>query len=152
MNKVICLAYLLIALACKCCMIKPVKKSREITVLSNNVDSIGKEYKVYKIDSIDNFYLLYAKSGNWSYKIISKKENQTKCNNVIQVSEKYDFNLKDAKLVTVGTGDSTRNVYLFNVSCLVYNDTTEICIEKSSNLIAGLFIAENVKGLCFFSR
>lgn len=152
MNKLLFFLYFIIAIVCICCVVKPGEKPRKSTVFSNNMNSSAKEYEVYKIDSIDNFYLLYARKGGWSYKIISKKENQGECDNIIQVSKRYDLELKDAKWVTVGRGDSTRTVYLFNVSCLVYNDTTEICIEKNDSLIAGLFVAENVKGLCLWQH
>lgn len=105
-------------------------------------------FEVYKIDSIDNFYLVYAKKDGWGYKILSEKSNVKQCKKLVSLNEKFDFKLRSAKEVTVGAGDSIRNVYLFNVSCLVYNDTTEICIEHKEGLIAGLFIADNIKGLC----
>jgi hypothetical protein len=49
-------------------------------------------YRVDKIDSINNYYLIYASKEDTSYKIISKKK-QTKSGIKIQVKGIYDFRL-----------------------------------------------------------
>lgn len=152
MNKIIFSFCIVSAIACNYCMNKPLQKKGNPSGNSAEYNNLREgAFEVYKIDSVDNFYLIYAKKDGWEYKILSEKSNGKLCNELVAVNKKFDFKLRSAKEVTVGAADSIRNVYLFNVSCLVYNDTTEICIEHKEGMIAGLFIADNIRGLCLQS-
>ena len=105
---------------------------------SNNVNT----YMVYKIDSINSFYLIYAKKQDTLYKIVSKKARLTNCE-LIQVNKGYPFILH-SRLASRKIGNAPILPGLVN--CFYYGDSTSICLEKS---IYDLHSAENVKGLCF---
>lgn|GEM_PF-1344359 len=108
--------------------------------------NITTSYKVYKIDSINSFYLIYAKRNDSLYKIVSKKATIISCNKIEKDGE-YDFNLH-SRLSDRRIGNKEilpQNSLLVN--CFSYDDSTTICLERDS--INDLFYADNVKGLCF---
>lgn len=49
-------------------------------------------YKVYKIDSIRNYYLIYVRKKDTLYKIVSEKTALINCN-LIRINQEYDFKL-----------------------------------------------------------
>jgi hypothetical protein len=106
-------------------------------------------YKVYKIDSINNFYLIYAKKNDSLYKIVSKKEGIGNCNR-IQEGKVYDFKLhaRSENRTIDGIKILPQNSLLVN--CFSYDDSTKICLERDS--INDLHYAENIKGLCFIKQ
>ncbi len=91
-------------------------------------------YKVYKIDSINNYYIIYALNELDYYKIISKKDSLNESHN-IRVGEKYNFQLINSII---------ENNYL-DVKGIVLDDTTLIEIEPDSILF--LSYPQNVSGL-----
>jgi len=104
-------------------------------------------YNVYKIDSINNFYLIYAKRGDSIYKIVSKKERNQYCDTIIKTNRKYEFKLHSQSYnPKTGKLDELLENSLL-VSCFYYDDSTKICLERDS--INDLHYAENIKGLCF---
>lgn len=103
-------------------------------------------YKVYKIDSINNFYLIYAKKKDSLYKIVSKKEWDVDCN-LIKANEEYEFMLHSQSF-----NPATGNLEILPensllVNCFYYDDSTKICLERDS--INDLFYGDNIRGLCF---
>lgn len=107
-------------------------------------------YKVFKIDSINSYYLIYAEKDDTLYKIVSEKGIESDCNS-IQVNQSYPFKLtsrRDNAVVINGVKLSPQN-YL-DIECYVYDDSTSICIERDS--IYDLHHASNIKGLCFQSE
>ena len=91
-------------------------------------------YTIYKIDSINNFYLVYATMSKKNFKIVSMKENQEFDCSKIQINGKYLFQLKSIWHS------------LPHITCLGFNDSTTICLERP--IINDLFVASNLKGLC----
>jgi hypothetical protein len=109
------------------------------------------EYKVYKIDSIDNYYLVYAKKEESIYKIVSKKMNIYDCNR-IKINSNYPFKLIPFKMDTHRVGDTLKiNLPRYEHSLLCYNfdGVTQICVER---YMSDLYFAENVKGLCLIKE
>jgi hypothetical protein len=103
-------------------------------------------YKVYKIDSINNYYLIYAKRKDSLYKIVSKKQVTSNCAN-ISLNQEYTFSLTsiwNQKIIIEGRNVSPSVTP--HVTCLSFDDSTKICLEKDS--INDLFHADNVEGLC----
>jgi len=102
------------------------------------------DYKVYKIDSIDNYYLIYAKKSKTLYKIVSHKLSVVNGNR-IKLNTIYAFKLHSSL-------HDPRNRFNLNMSqeevtCFGYPDSTVICLEGDS--IKDLYYADNIKGLCF---
>lgn len=122
-----------------------------IACSSSKVDntSMGKStsaYKVYKIDSINSYYLIYAKKGDSLYKIVSKKED-AKGFERIKINKSYEFELHST-LLNRQIGNTTilpQNSLLVN--CFSYDDSTKICLEGDS--IRDLYHADNIKGIYF---
>jgi hypothetical protein len=103
-------------------------------------------YRVYKIDSINNYYLIYASKNDSLYKIVSKKETMKNCNR-IQKNGEYDFKLHSTLSNRhIGNMDISAKS-LPHVNCFYYDEQTYICLERDS--INDLFHADNIKGLCF---
>ncbi len=50
----------------------------------NHFSKSADSYKVFKIDSINSYYLIYAEKNDTLYKIVSKKEIESGCNGSIQ--------------------------------------------------------------------
>jgi hypothetical protein len=100
----------------------------------NNISQFN-GYKVYKIDSIKDVYVIYARDNNkLPYKILSHKENISN-GEVIELNKAYPFMLdvfwsKKQELV-----DGT---YYYNAPISVEGDS-----------ILNLYVARNIRGLKF---
>lgn len=104
------------------------------------------KYSVFKIDSINNYYLIYAKRNDSLFKIISEKQSVEKCNS-IKVNKKYLFKLHSIWNREEHVGNSNVSLKYNNyINCIQLNENTEICIERDS--INDLNYADNIKGLC----
>lgn len=110
---------------------------------SNNMN-LG--YKVYKIDSLNSYYLIYAKREDSFYKILSKKEYPRLCDQ-IQEGAVYKFKLHSLLKNRQIAGKEVLPQNSLLVNCFSFDDSTSICIEKDS--INDLHAAENIKGLCY---
>jgi hypothetical protein len=104
--------------------------------ISNIAHANDTSYQVYKIDSINSFYLIYALKGKERFKIITKKENESNCED-IQVDARYAFSLNSL------TNDSLMPGV---IDCIKLDSMTKICVEDS---VYELCTVNNVKGLCF---
>lgn len=105
-------------------------------------------YTIYKIDSINSYYLIYAKNGEDLYKIVSKKTNLYNCNKM-KLNSNYLLKLRAMEILKPKIGDEkTRpmNYLDFADPCRKFDDSTKICIER---YMKDLYFADNVKGLCF---
>ncbi len=106
-------------------------------------------YQVYKIDSINNWYLIYAKKGDSLYKIVSKKALVDVCNKKVQVSNRYNFQLHSSIYgYTIG-GKRMMPQNSLLVTCFSFDKATTICIERDS--INDLHYSDNLKGLCIIN-
>ena len=104
------------------------------------------EYYVYKIDSIDNYYLVYAKKQDAIFKIVSKKETLKKCD-LIKINNSYHFDLYSQSSETLITGEIIAPVSIYDKPCYIFENDTKICIDRK-NGIYDLYYARNLKGLC----
>ena len=104
-------------------------------------------FKVYKIDSINNYYLIYAKRRDTFYKIVSQKWFNYNCKNII-IGSKYSFILTSIwNTPIIIENENVSPSMILHVTCLSFDKKTNICLERDS--INDLFSASNVKGLCF---
>jgi len=102
-------------------------------------------YKVIKIDSINNVYLIYAIKRDSLFKILSLKNNLSTCNK-IKIGKQYNFELQSLfPNKFLGKHNLSPN-YLPNVNGIDYHGTT-IKIERDS--INDLHYSSNIKGLCY---
>jgi hypothetical protein len=101
-------------------------------------------YKVTRVDSINNWYLIYAVKGDTTYKIVSRKEGKQECNK-ISVGDYYRFILHSRRksAPTIGGVRMVPQNYL-DISCYSYDEDTRICLEEG---VYDLYGAENIKGM-----
>lgn len=102
-------------------------------------------YEVIKLDSLNDVYLIYAKKAGTLFKIASKKTNTEKCSR-IEVGEKYRFNLESLFPRNFQGKYDLSPKNLPHVSGVDFYGTT-VTLEPDS--INDLFLARNVRGLCF---
>lgn len=120
--------------------------NRHINSTINRKDmSDGTFLDVYKIDSVNSYYLIYARKQDSLFKIVSKKNDCKE--NKINVGANYPFLLKsiwNAPITINGTNASPSSVP--SVNCISFDDSTKICLERDS--ISDLYTASNIQGLC----
>jgi len=98
-------------------------------------------YEIYKIDSLNNCYLIYAKNKNQYFKIISQKKKKTVQN--IFIGKAYKLKLHS--FLTVNGQSIVPADQINEISGWAVNDSTTINFEGDS--IRDLFYADNLKGL-----
>ena len=136
------ISILLIDVLFSCTSNRHIKSGTNRNDLSDN-----KTFKVYKIDSLNCYYLIDAQKLDSLFKFVSKNKDCTK-RNLINVGGHYPFLLKsiwNTPVIIEGTNVSPSSVY--SVNCINFDDSTRICLERDS--ISDLYTASNVQGLCF---
>ena len=129
---------MLIVLFISCISLRPTK--------INSNEKLEMSYKVYKIDSINNWYVIYARRKDSLYKIISGKVLVENCSR-IKVNKNYQFQLHSRIYGNQVAGMTMSPQYSLLVTCFAFDDSTNICLERDS--INDLYYADNIKGLCF---
>jgi hypothetical protein len=104
----------------------------------------GKEFKIVKLDSISNVYLIYARQKDTLYKIVSLKE-ATHTGRSIVVDSSYRLDLVSLFIKNFQGYDLSPQKTL-DIGGISYSGTL-IKVERDS--IVDLYRARNVKGLCF---
>jgi len=94
-------------------------------------------YKVYKIDSIGSWNLIYVKHKGHRYKIVAHKEIGAEG---IKIKKHRSYPLK---LHSIIYGE----MFAYGVRCFNFDNTaTVICLERNKDIF-DLLRAENLKGL-----
>ncbi|RST27709.1 hypothetical protein [Chryseobacterium lacus] len=111
----------------------------------------NQKYTVYKIDSVNNYYLVYLSFERKNYKVVSKKEKVTICKK-IKVGDKYNLfsldriiNPEDYIPKNVATGSPLE----FVPDCIKFDEQTEICRERGMD---NIYKSDNLKGLCYIEN
>lgn len=100
-------------------------------------------YKVYKIKSINNLYILYAKRNDSIFEIVSRKQEQAMCANV-KVGYYYNFILQSNLENKESQFYTPRSNRLLVTHSNFYG--TAVPLEKRARY--DLYTAKNLKGLC----
>ena len=104
----------------------------------------GKAFKIIRLDSIRNVYLIYARQNDTLYKIVSLKD-VTHTGRSIVVDSSYRLDLVSLFIKKFQGYDLSPQTTL-DIGGISYAGTT-IKVERDS--IVDLYRARNVKGLCF---
>lgn len=120
--------------------------SRKNVPSDNKVPDIAL-YNVYKIDSINSYYLIYVNQAENKYKVISPKSEQSNCKK-IELNNSYELKLQSIFIVNGKQIIPTNGMY--ELSGWKFDDSTTIDFEKG--MIWGLFLENNIKGLCFVAH
>ncbi len=134
--------YILILFAVSILACSPTKR------INNSVEDQQHSYMVYKLDSINSYYLIYARSKDSLYKIVSEK-TVASAGEQIRPNGRYAFNLR-SRLSAFRIGNVLVSPQSSNVNCFAFDEETNICLEGDS--IRDLYQAENVKGLSFLKN
>ncbi|MGV0923457.1 hypothetical protein [Empedobacter tilapiae] len=104
-------------------------------------------YKVEKIESLNNWNIIYLNRGNSKYKLVSLKKENRECNK-IKVGKTYSFILHSrGENPPVINGIKLKPINYLDINCYSYDSETEICIDPEKG-INDLYSAENLNGLC----
>jgi hypothetical protein len=114
----------------------------------NSIQSVVQNYRVFKIDSLDNYYLIYVRKSDSIFKIVSKKESLKLDHKIIEVNKEYK--LKLYSIWNNGIVVGSTNILMGQIDCLSFEKDTYICIERDS--INDLHLAENLKGLYYYDE
>ncbi|MDR6489841.1 hypothetical protein J2799_004391 [Chryseobacterium vietnamense] len=106
----------------------------------------GNSYRIVRIDSIENVYLIYAE----------KKDVNIKNTDIIKIaSVKTKTHCKSNKIVTVANNYSfiltslyPKNLVSHHLIGITYNEVL-IPFDKDYNIKKDLFITNNLNGLCY---
>ena len=110
----------------------------------NHFNSKTLNYKVYKLDTINNYYIIYAKKQDSLFKIISKKDSSINCK-MIKINNCYKFKLHSILKVNGKFIIPLNQIY--EISGWRIDEFTTIKFEGDS--IRDLYNCSNIKGLCF---
>jgi hypothetical protein len=102
---------------------------------SQYTDSV---FKVFKIDSINNYYLVYAKKNDSIFKIVSTKNGKNNCLR-IKKNKKYQLSLQ---LIWKNSANTSL------VTGTYFDDSTVIRIDWEKEIYA-LYSCDNLHGLCY---
>lgn len=113
----------------------------------NEPHVLDAKYRVTKIDTVNDYYFVYAKKQDTLYKIVSKNEGVGEECNEIVIGKEYRFELesiwrKNIKINGVNVSPSG----IPHVNCLSLDERTDVCLERDS--INDIFKSNNLKGLC----
>ncbi|SFM90583.1 hypothetical protein SAMN05428949_1243 [Chitinophaga sp. YR627] len=100
-------------------------------------------YKIYKIDSINSWYVIYARNSGYRYKIISKKCTQLQG---VKIMKHKSYNLR---LISTRHYPNAPTNYL-DVPCFMLDEQTSMCLEPRKE-IYDVHYTKDLKGL-YFSR
>ncbi len=135
---------LLLLISYGCC-----HKIAKQSVSTNNIDSDLNTnlYKIEKIDSLSQFYVIYSSKGIQRFKILSNISNEDSLLPKIKLGSRYDLTLfsilKDVRI------NNVRLPTFHKVDCVGLNDSLNICIEPQ-NFIYDIYRTKNLKGLYYF--
>jgi hypothetical protein len=105
-------------------------------------------YEVYKIDSINSYFLVFARRDDSLFEIVSKKENSLDCKK-IRVGQQYTLALNSLWNEDRWVGNINVKPSLTpHVTCLRFDDSTSICIDREHG-IYDLFLTPSLTGLCY---
>lgn len=103
-------------------------------------------YSIRNIDSIDNYYILYARNKGDIYKIVSRKNGYKESfRKRLRLGNSYAFILFSKRYERGIMGPFST----LEVSCMLFDDSTGICVERGC--VNDLFETRQLNGL-FYKR
>ncbi len=119
--------------------IRPVKLTKGFKTDSNL-------FKVYKIDSVNQFYIVYCKKEGRPYKIVSSKMSSKK-GVLVKLNHSYRFELHS---IIYLPNRRKEDLKLSQIDCINIAMNTTICLEGDS--IRDIYASDNLEGLHFVKK
>ena len=115
---------------------------------NNNTACMQKNYTICKIDSIKNWYIIYAERNDSTFKIVSIKSTENKCDCTISIGKEYDLSLQKC----LGNVLSAQGIKLIpmnhlDINNLKYNPETDVFLTEEKGVF-GPYTCNNLSGLC----
>ncbi|MBT2622613.1 hypothetical protein [Chryseobacterium sp. ISL-6] len=103
-------------------------------------------YKIYKIENLHSYYIVYCEKDGEKYKIVSKEQNDKTINKYkkIKIGNSYNFALTLYHPNNKDNNPLTNTSTFLNVLHCYMFDGTKVCEEEN-----GLYTTENLKGLYY---
>jgi len=114
--------------------------SNYIDLFYKQIEIRDNKYEVIKLDSVNQFYLVYLERNDSVFKVLSKKEGTINCQS-IQIGKDYDFKLT--------SWFKPEEIHLRLRMAGVKIENTYIAIERDSSIVSDLFTTENLIGKCY---
>ena len=116
------------------------------SVKSDNYETDNPGYLITKIDSINNYYIIYATLNGVNHKIVSEKDSSL-CKNKIVLDNKYPLNTESIFTVKIKDRDTIRTINNnINIDCITLHNVA-ICKEYDLG-IYDVLKSSNLRGLC----
>ncbi|WP_298900947.1 hypothetical protein [uncultured Psychroserpens sp.] len=115
-------------------------------VKKDQIQNSKKNYKVFKIDSIGSFYLVYLRKGNLNYKVISEKLKKKESSDLIEVGEEYNLSLYSIFNQKLKINNKEVRVVPLIANCVQFEKDINICKEKDLG-INDLHYTPDLRGL-----
>jgi len=103
--------------------------------------------EVYKIDSINSWYLIYARRNDSLFKIVSNKHDSISYQDAERILLYHFYKFKIESTTDHRKINGHEVLPQQNINCFAYDLETRICFEGDS--IRSLYMASNIKGLYF---
>ncbi|MCL9807716.1 hypothetical protein NAT51_19520 [Flavobacterium amniphilum] len=133
MKKIVLAFFIVGILSCKTASLNSISDNSKIS------------FTVYKITSVKNYNLIYARRNDSIFKIVSKKNISKDCNK-IKINEIYDFKLQSILKNRFKNTKFKAPVNYLDINCFIFEGDVKICKEKG---IYDLYYTENLNGLCY---
>jgi len=108
--------------------------------------TIAQSYTINRIDSIENFYVIYATRNDSTFQIASKKAKVLNCDQ-LKINAKYSLKLKSRVFTGKANGAKITSATNDLVKCIGLDRVTVVCFDD--NCVQDLFYTENIEGLCY---
>lgn len=99
------------------------------------------EYKIIKIDSTSNLYILFAKRNDSIFKILSEKVDNSNCDNIIRENKNYSL-----KIESVFSPNFHEKL---EIKSYTFKDS-KIKLGTDGS-VWDLFTSENIESLCYLN-
>jgi hypothetical protein len=118
---------------------------------NKNNDSKSLDYSVIKIDSIKNWYVIYASRNDSVFKIVSLKKQTCQCD-IISVGKQFHLELQE-RMENVLSKDGLKLIPMnyADITGLHFDPDTDVFVSKEKG-IYGLYTSENLSGLCVLKK
>ncbi|WP_298753793.1 hypothetical protein [uncultured Psychroserpens sp.] len=120
--------------------------NKKSIINESKVQESKQNYKVFKVDSIGSFYLIYLNKGNLNYKVISEMQSEKKANELIEVGKEYSLSLSSVFNQKLKIKDKKVRAVPLMVDCIQFEKNINICKEKELG-INDLHYTSDLSGL-----
>ena len=106
-------------------------------------------YKIYKIENLNSYYIIYCEKDGEKYKIVSKEQNDKPIDRHKKIKIGESYNLKLVNYPDYSKDENPLTGFSPLVNCFTFDNNTNICKEQGIN---GLYTSKNLVGLYYIEE